>query len=71
MSLKSPNEELADKVVLELIRKGLIYRERKEEVRIALSSGRAKAEDWRRWAEDFSREEAKDGDEDTTGKSHA
>jgi len=71
MPPKSPNDELADKVIQALVQKKLIQDRRKEEVRSALTSGRARPEDWRVWAEDYTREEAKDGGEDATGKPHA
>lgn len=71
MKQKLPNDELADDVIRVLLKKKLIQDKRKDELRTALTSGNARAEDWRIWAEDFAREETKDGENDTAGKSNA
>lgn len=65
MTTQTPNDALADKIVSSLIEKGLLKKNREAEVRKSIITGKAKAEDWRVWAEDFMREEAGNGEQET------
>jgi len=62
---KSPNEELADKIVDKLLSDGLVEKKRKTVLQSALTTGKVKAADWRLWAEDVVMREVQDGSEES------
>jgi len=48
---KSPNEELADLVVVELLKAGLIVDRKSEEIKSKVTAGTARQDDWQVWIE--------------------
>ena len=65
-NVQSPNDRLAEAVVESLVDSGLLKTARQVDAMRLLTTSRVAASQWRIWAEDFAKEEAKNETETTS-----